>query len=90
VNRRATGGRIHGRRTHIPEGRAGLGYLAVTSSNRIRSGIVMICSPKSGPSGIGVFRYVLPWLGGAEDDERLKVLGRAEGVRFEAGRQYYS
>ena len=35
ANRRATGRRIHGRRMHIPEGRAGLGYLPVTSSNEI-------------------------------------------------------
>jgi putative transposase len=48
----------------------------------------LICSLKSGPFGIRVFRYLFPWLGGAEDDESLEVLGRAEGVRFEARRRW--
>jgi hypothetical protein len=47
----------------------------------------MICSPKIGPFRVRVFRGIFPWLGGAEDDEGLEVLGRAESVHFEAGKR---
>ena len=47
----------------------------------------LICSPKIGPFGVRVFRGIFPRLGGAEDDEGLEVLGRAEGVHSEAGQR---
>jgi putative transposase len=34
----------------------------------------MICSPKTGPFRVRVFRGIFPWLGGAEDDEGIAVL----------------
>jgi hypothetical protein len=46
----------------------------------------VICSPKTGPFGVRVFRVIFPWLGGAEDDESLEVFGRAKGVHSLAGR----
>ena len=45
----------------------------------------VIGSPKSGPFGIRVLRYLFPWLGGAEDDENLEVLGRAEAFVLRQG-----
>ena len=45
----------------------------------------MICSRKTGPFRIRDFRGIFPWLGGAEDDEGITVLGRAEGVHSQAG-----
>jgi hypothetical protein len=50
------------------------------------TGIEVICSPKTGPFGVRVFRVIFPWLGGAEDDESLEVFGRAKGVHSPAGR----
>jgi MFS family permease len=46
----------------------------------------LICSPKTGPFRIRVFRVIFPWLGGAEDDESLEVFGRPKGVHSPAGR----
>src|SRR3984885_3440762 len=44
----------------------------------------LICSLKTGPFRIRVFRGNFPWLGGAEDDESLEVFGRAKGVHSPA------
>jgi hypothetical protein len=40
---------------------------------------MVICAPKTGPFKARVFR-IFPWLGGAQDDEGITVLGRPEGV----------
>jgi putative transposase len=53
-------------------------------------GVKLICSPKTGPFRIRVFRGIFPWLGGAEDDEGITVLGRPEGVRSQAGERWRS
>jgi hypothetical protein len=45
----------------------------------------LICSPQTGPFLGRVFRAILSWLGGAENDEGIEVFGRAEGVHPEAG-----
>jgi putative transposase len=50
-------------------------------------GVKLICSAKTGPFRVRVFRGIFPWLGGAEDDEGLEVLGRAESVHSEAGQR---
>jgi len=42
---------------------------------------ILICSPKTRPFRIGNFRGIFPWLEGAEDDEGITVLERAEGVQ---------
>ena len=55
-------------------------------SNSIAASSFVICSPKTGPFRIRVFRGIFPWLGGAEDDEGITVLGRPEGVHSPAGR----
>jgi putative transposase len=47
----------------------------------------LICSPKTGPFGVRVFRGIFPWLGGAEDDEGITVLGRAESFHSKAGQR---
>jgi putative transposase len=41
-------------------------------------------------SGIRVFRGIFPWLGGAEDDEGITVLGCANGVHSQAGSRWRS
>jgi hypothetical protein len=45
----------------------------------------VICSQKTGSFLARVFRVDFLGWGGAEDDESLEVLGRAEGIYFEAG-----
>lgn len=50
-----------------------------------RWGGPLLSSLKTGSFETGVFRGNIPWLGGAEDDEGIEVLGCAEGVHFEAG-----
>jgi hypothetical protein len=45
----------------------------------------LICSLKTGPFRIRVFRGIFPWLGGAEDDESIAVFGCAKGVHSSAG-----
>jgi hypothetical protein len=46
---------------------------------------LLIRSPKTGPFRVRVFRGIFPWLGGAENDESVTVLGRPEGVHSPAG-----
>ena len=59
----------------------------VNQSRRLLSlAAVLICSPKTGPFRVRVFRVIFPWLGGAEDDESLEVFGRPKGVHSPAGR----
>ena len=50
----------------------------------------MICSQKTGSFLARVFRVDFLGWGGAEDDESLEVLGRAEGIYFEAGSRWRS
>jgi len=50
----------------------------------------MICSLKTGPFRIRVFHGIFPWLGGAENDEGITVLGRSEGVHSEARERWRS
>jgi hypothetical protein len=45
----------------------------------------VICSPQTGSFLSRVFRAILPWLGGAENDEGIEVFGCAEGIYSEAG-----
>ena len=45
----------------------------------------LICSPQTGSFLSRVFRAILPWLGGAENDEGIEVFGCAEGIYSEAG-----
>ena len=53
--------------------------------DRTTAGEIMICSLKTGPFRIRVFRGIFPWLGGAEDDESITVFGCAKGVHSSAG-----
>ena len=50
----------------------------------------VIRSLKTGPFKARVFRGIFPWLGGAEDDEGITVLGRAKGVHSQAGSRWRS
>jgi putative transposase len=56
----------------------------VVAASEVRQ---VIRSPKTGPFRVRVFRGIFPWLGGAEDDEGITVLGRAEGVHSQAGKR---
>jgi hypothetical protein len=42
--------------------------------------------PENWKFRVRVFRGIFPWLGGAEDDEGITVLGRPKGVHSSAGR----
>lgn len=46
----------------------------------------MIRPHETGPFEIGVFRVIIPWLGGAEDHEGEQVFRSVAGVHPEAGR----
>ena len=46
---------------------------------------MLIRPHETGPFETGVFRVIIPWLGGAEDDEGEQVFGSTEGIHPEAG-----
>src|ERR1700744_2477214 len=50
----------------------------------------VICSLRTGPFRVRVFRGIFSWLGGAEGDEGITVLRRAEGVHSQAGERWRS
>jgi hypothetical protein len=56
----------------------------------MRAAAKMICSPQTGPFLARVFPRLIPWLGGAEDDEGIEVFGSAEGIHSEAGQRWHA
>jgi putative transposase len=72
------------------------GTASIMAANVVRTSAAMspifssgansvICSQKTGSFLTRVFRVDFLGWGGAEDDESLEVLGRTEGIYFEAG-----
>lgn len=52
---------------------------------RLPAPCLLIRPQETEPFEAGVFRVIIPWLGGAEDDEGEQVFRGAEGVHSEAG-----
>ena len=70
---------------HIRVARALLGWHQVVLARKAKVGLA--CSEAAKLDRFWLeFSVLIPWLGGAENDEGLAIFGRPEGVHPEAGR----